>query len=272
LAATERLADLGARLVLVGRSPERLDRLRLVLEATHGPDRATTVVADMSSLASVRAAVERIRSTEVRLDLVVDNAGAILDARRESPDGIEATLATMVVGPFALLAGLLPLLRTSGGGRVIAVTSGGMYTQSLHLEDLQWEREPFDGARAYARAKRAQVELVREWGRRLRGRSDAPRVNAMHPGWVDTPGLAASLPRFHRLMRPILRTPEEGADTVVWMAASEAIDPRGGRLYLDRRPRPFDRVPWTRTSRSERRDLWRTIVGLAEVTDPLPDR
>ena len=121
----------------------------------------------------------------------------------------------MVVGPFRLLAEVLPLLRAADAARVIAVTSGGMYAQPLDLTDLGYERGVFDGTRAYARAKRAQVALVREWARRLRPAADALTVNAMHPGWAATPGLAASLPRFARTMRPILRTPAAGIDTLV---------------------------------------------------------
>ena len=119
------------------------------------------------SLRSVRAAAERILANEPRLDVLIDNAGAIFPERTESPDGIEATLATMVVGPFALIAGLLPLLRRTGRARVIAVTSGGMYAQRLDLDDLEWTTAAYDGTRAYARAKRAQVALIREWARRV---------------------------------------------------------------------------------------------------------
>ena len=204
-AATDELAALGARMILVGRSQERLSAVRDALVARHGADRFPTVVADMGSLGSISEAVATIRATEARLDVVVDNAGAIFPTRTVGPDGIEAMLATLVVGPFALVHGLLPMLRQTQGARVIAVTSGGMYGQRLDLDDLQSRAEPYSGTRAYARAKRAQVALVREWARRL-----APAgitFNAMHPGWADTPGLAESLPGFHRLMGPILRTP-----------------------------------------------------------------
>jgi NAD(P)-dependent dehydrogenase (short-subunit alcohol dehydrogenase family) len=222
----------------------------------------------MASLDSVRAAVERILASEPRLDVLIDNAGAIFRERTESPDGIEATLATMVVGPFALIAGLLQLLGRTGGARVISVTSGGMYFQPVRLYDLQWTTEPYDGTRAYARAKRAQVLLIREWARRIA--TSEVTFSAMHPGWADTPGLAASLPTFRRLMTPILRTPAEGADTIVWLATKASSAVASGRLYLDRRARPFDRIPGTRLTADERRQLWRAVAGLADVSDPIP--
>lgn len=262
------LADLGARVVLVGRGEERLSRLRDELVRSHGTDRFPVVVADLGSLASVRAAAATVLASEDRLDLVVDNAGAIFAERIEGPDGIEATFALLVVGPFALVAGLQPLLRRTPDSRVIAVTSGGMYAQRLDLDDLQSRGGPYSGPGAYARGKRAQVALVREWARRARG---GVTYTAMHPGWADTPGLAASLPAFHGLMGPLLRTPAEGIDTIVWLAAHPEPRSASGRLHLDRRARPFDRIPGTRLSAADRRRLWDEVVSLSGGADPAPD-
>ena len=187
LAVTGAVAALGASVVLVGRSEERLGRLRDDLVGRHGEDRFPLVIAELGSLASVRAAVARIIETEPRLDVVIDNAGAIYPERIEGPDAIEATLAVLVVGPFALIAGLRPLLERTPASRVIAVTSGGMYAQRLDLDDLESRSGRYSGARAYARAKRAQTALVRERARRF-ARSGVS-YSVMHPGWADTPGL-----------------------------------------------------------------------------------
>lgn len=249
-ATTLALAALGARVVLVGRDEDRLAALRDELVAAHGDDRFPYIVADMGSLASVRAAADRVLATEVRLDVLVDNAGAIFPERQEGPDGIEATLALMVVGPFVLTARLLPLLRATPGSRVIAVTSGGMYSQGLHLDDLEWRDGSYNGTLAYARAKRAQVSLVREWSRRLAATGIA--FVAMHPGWAETPGIREQLPGFYDVMKPLLRTPADGVDTIVWLATRPDPGAGSGRLFLDRRPRPFDRVPATRVSAVDR--------------------
>jgi dehydrogenase/reductase SDR family member 12 len=259
-AAVSRLAQAGARVVLLGRSAAKLESLKSELISLANEDRFPLVIADMSSLASVRAAVEEIAAREDRLDVLVDNAGAIYPERIENDDGIEKTLAILVCGPFALVSGLLPLLRRSGGARVIAVTSGGMYTQPVDLDDLEWRDRPYNGARAYAQAKRIQVALVREWARRYPGAGVS--FNAMHPGWADTPGLADSLPGFYRAMKPLLRTPEQGADTIAWLATTPTLPAPGGRLYLDRRPRPFDRAPQTRLDADDRAELWDLITKL----------
>ncbi len=263
-------ARMGARLVLVGRNSDRLDRTRDELIADGADGGVDGVVADMSSLDSVRAAADEILRLTPRIDVLVDNAGAMYPTRHLSPEGIEMSLATMVVGPFVLAGRLWPRLAEAPGGRIVAVTSGGMYAQRLPLDDLQFERGEYQGARAYARAKRAQVALVREWARRLRDRGIV--ANAMHPGWADTPGLEASLPGFRSAIGGLLRSAAEGADTIVWLAVAPEAGATTGRLFLDRRIRPFDRVPMTRLSADERRDLWDQVVALSGEPDPGPRR
>jgi NAD(P)-dependent dehydrogenase (short-subunit alcohol dehydrogenase family) len=262
-AAAFELAALGARLLLLGRDEAKLERLHAELMEAFGEDRFRSLVVDMGSLASVRAVVARVVASEERLDVLIDNAGAMFPTRRGSPEGIEATFATMVVGPFALIEGMLPLLSRSGDdARVISITSGGLYTQPLDLDDLELGNLPWSGPRAYARAKRAQTVLMREWDRRFGGRGIT--FTAMHPGWAATPGLAASLPTFTRFMGPLLRTPAQGVDTVIWLATAADQRSRSGRLFLDRRPRPFDRVPATVVRAADRRRLWSLVAGLAQ--------
>jgi NAD(P)-dependent dehydrogenase (short-subunit alcohol dehydrogenase family) len=268
-ATAHALAALGARVLLVGRDAGRLEALRTELGAGRDADRFPIHVADMADLVSVRSAARAIAAAEVSLDLVVDNAGMIYAERTAAPDGTEASMALMVLGPFVLVSALLPLLRRSPDARVIAVTSGGMYAQSLDVDDLDGAAVEYNGARFYARAKRAQVAIVREWARRLRGTSIT--VVSMHPGWARTPGLSASLPGFARVMGPLLRTPAEGIDTITWLATASRAALDGGRVYLDRRPRPFDRAPWTRHSAEKRRALWDEVVRRAGGVDPAPD-
>lgn len=268
-ATAHALGGLGARVLLVGRDAGRLEALRRELGGRDDDGQFPIYVADMADLASVRAAAKSIAGSEPSLDLVVDNAGMIFAERTTAPDGTEASMALMALGPFVLVSGLLPLLRRSPDARVVAVTSGGMYAQSLDVDDLDGSKLEYNGARFYARAKRAQVAIVREWARRLRGSSIT--FVSMHPGWARTPGLSASLPGFERLMGPILRTPEQGIDTITWLATAPRAALEPGRLYLDRRPRPFDRSPWTRLPADRRRALWAEIVRRSGGDDPAPD-
>jgi NAD(P)-dependent dehydrogenase (short-subunit alcohol dehydrogenase family) len=166
--------------------------------------------------------------------------------RVETAEGHELALATHVLGPH-LLTRLLPAERS------IWVSSGGMYAQRL-VTDLEYVEGTYKGVTAYARTKRMQVVLAGEWARRGRHASSG------HPGWVDTPGITDSLPLFRRLARPILRTPEQGADTFVWLCGAD-VPP--GRFWHDRAPRPEHYLGLHRESETERRTFWETVDGLS---------
>jgi NAD(P)-dependent dehydrogenase (short-subunit alcohol dehydrogenase family) len=271
-AAASSFARMGADLVLLGRDANRLERTRAELVAETPGLEVTTVVVDMASLTSVRAAAAEVLERTTRIDVIVDNAGAMMPTREVTPEGFERTFATMVLGPFTLVSRLLPRLAESPDPRLVAVTSGGMYTQSLPLDDLAYERGEYTGALAYARAKRAQVALIREWARRLRNarRVRGARVvaNAMHPGWANTPGLEASLPGFAKVVGGQLRSAAEGVDTMLWLAAAPEAREVSGRLFLDRRVRPFDRVPSTRLTALNRAALWDSVLRLTGEPEP----
>jgi NAD(P)-dependent dehydrogenase (short-subunit alcohol dehydrogenase family) len=256
-AAAEGFARLGAHVVILARDRSRGTRAAGEIARATGNAEIDVVRGDLADLASLRAVAQDVGP----LDVLVHNAGALPDRRRESADGIELTLATNVVGPFALTAALADRLAAAAPARIVTVSSGGMYTQALDLDDLQSRREPFRGAAAYARTKRAQVVLTGEWNRRLAGRGIT--AHAMHPGWVDTPGIAASLPRFHRVLRPLLRTPAQGADTIVWLGAADEPLRRPGRFWHDRRERPVTRLPGTATEPEQALRLWEACERLA---------
>jgi NAD(P)-dependent dehydrogenase (short-subunit alcohol dehydrogenase family) len=252
------LADLGAEVVLLCRSRERGEQAAERVRQQTGNPRVSVEVVDLSDLASVRAAAARLSAAPV--DVLVHNAGALPDERIETPDGLELTLATHVVGPFLLTRLLRASLEKSPEARVVWVSSGGMYTRRLQLEDPNWTRRDYDGVIAYAETKRAQVVLSELWAEELRGSPIA--VNAMHPGWADTPAVKSSLPRFHRITRNILRTPAEGADTVVWLAACPSLRSTG-RFFFDREERRTHLLPFTRETERDRRALWRLCERLS---------
>ena len=266
-AACGQLAAAGARVVMVVRNPEKGEAARQrVLGRAPGAE-AELAICDVSSLASVRAAAQEFLASGQRLDVLVNNAGVMAPERTLTEEGFELTFATNVLGPFALTALLLPALAAAAPSRVVNVSSGGMYTARLELDDLQLQRRDFDGARFYAHTKRIEVALSEEWARRLAGRRIA--VHSTHPGWVATPGVSSSLPRFERVMRPLLRDPDAGAETIVWLAGSPDAAAHSGAFWHDRRPRPKHRVPWTRESAAERATLFERCAELCDL-DPEP--
>jgi dehydrogenase/reductase SDR family protein 12 len=266
LATATAVAALGADVTVVGRDPDRTEATRRLIEERTGSRTVHAALADLGRLDDVRALARAIAARHDRLDVLVHGAGALVHERITSADGLELTAQTHVVGPHLLTAELLPLLgRSRTGGRVVTVSSGGLYTQPLRLARLADPAEPFDGARAYAQAKRAQVVLAGQWARRASGTGVA--FHAMHPGWADTPGLASALPAFHRRMANLLRSPEQGADTIVWLAAAQRASIGATGFWLDRHRRWIDRVPWTVTSDTAADEAWRWATRAAGL-DP----
>jgi NAD(P)-dependent dehydrogenase (short-subunit alcohol dehydrogenase family) len=215
------------------------------------------VVADTGDLDQIRAAADALASRHGKIDVLIHNAGALDKDYATTAQGIERTVASQVVGPFLLTGLLLPLLRSSSRSRVLWVSSGGMYSQPLSVAALEMTSGDYDGTVAYARAKRAQLTLAEMWAEYVR--SDGIVVHAMHPGWADTPGVRRSLPTFRRVTGPLLRSPAQGADTLVWLAADDGTPlDTTGKFWLDRRVRAVHRTSSTRRSDTaeERRRLW----------------
>ena len=254
--------------VFPGQKPDRAERARAKIGSAAGGDRVGYGLADMEDQDSVRAFAREFRRAHDRLDVLVHAAGAMHQRFAVSHAGIELTVAGQVITPFLLTKLLLPALLAAAPSRVITVSSGGMYAQRLDPATLEMAPSGYRGAVAYARVKRAQVALSREWARRV-DRADVA-FHAMHPGWADTPGIAASLPRFRWAARPILRTPEQGADTIVWLATAAPRALGSGCFWHDRRPRSEYRLPWTREDDpAAARHLWESMDRAAGA-DPSP--
>jgi dehydrogenase/reductase SDR family member 12 len=259
----DEMARLGAVVIAVGRDESSGQlTVKSIIERTDNPE-VSFEPADLSRLADVRDLADRVAHSHTRLDVLVHNAGALSRAYVRTEDGLELTVAVHVVAPFLLTHLLMDRLHAALDGRVITMSSGGMYSERLDVTALQPHAADYDGVRAYARAKRAQVELTRLW--RLHHGGSGVRFVAMHPGWVATRGLDSGLPRFARLVRPVLRTPEQGADTAVWLATAPPAVLGEGRFWLDRRSRREHLVPWTRSAPAEPERLWEWCVERAGV-------
>jgi NAD(P)-dependent dehydrogenase (short-subunit alcohol dehydrogenase family) len=241
------LARLGATVHMAVRGREAGEAVRAeLLREVPGADLVVDGL-DVSLLADVRAYAA---AWDGPLSAVIHNAGVMPARRGETAEGHELTLATHVLGPHELTKRL-------PAERGIWVSSGGMYARKLVTDDLEYLKSEYKPVTAYARTKRMQVVLAGEWARR------GKHVSSAHPGWVDTPGITDSLPLFKKLTGPILRTPEQGADTFVWLAGA-VVPP--GRFWHDRTARPEHYSRLTRESEADRRTLWNAVEALSEAS------
>jgi NAD(P)-dependent dehydrogenase (short-subunit alcohol dehydrogenase family) len=234
LAMAQSFAELGATVHVLGRDADKVRRC--VAEISRAVPGAEVVeeVCDVSNLAAVDNWAADLASRVPALHGLVHNAGLMPPRRMVTAEGHEVQLATHILGPHLMTERLLPLLRAARGASVVFVSSGGMYSTPLVINDLE-SRNDYNGVRTYARTKRMQVVLADSWARRLAG-TDI-RVESMHPGWVDTPGVAQYLPRFRVLTKPLLRGVTDGADTAVWLVATRPPS-RPGHFWHDRAQRP----------------------------------
>ncbi len=265
LATAEGLARLGADVRLVVRNVDKGASVKAEIEKSVPGARVWVDRCDVSDLEDVRRFVAELELD--RLDVLVHNAGAMPPSRTESRQGHEMTMALHVLGPLLMTELLRPVLRNAeSGARVLFVTSGGMYSQRLRADDPEYVTGEYAGATAYARSKRAQVELLPVLDQRWS--VDGISVQATHPGWADTPGIVDSLPTFHKITKPFLRDAAGGADTTVWLAATQERVP-GARLWHDRRARPTHMLRRTRSGDAERTELWDWARDQTGIDEPV---
>ena len=251
-------AELGARLRIVARNVEKVEALREELIAESGNDDIRYYIADLSLMSDVTAVSASILDGEPDIHVLINNAVILPSERTMTAEGLELSHATNLVAPFLLTNSLLGRLVSSAPARIINVISGGMYTQGLALDDLNNAEGDYSGSVAYARAKRGLMVLTKMWADQLAG--TGVTVNATHPGWVDTPGIKDSLPGFYRIMKPALRTPEQGSDTILWLATGEPGGIETGKLWHDRAVRSEYRFKKTVETAADRNELWKQLA------------
>jgi NAD(P)-dependent dehydrogenase (short-subunit alcohol dehydrogenase family) len=231
-AAAMGLARRGATVVLVARNAERAERTRAEVMRAAGHDRVSVVLADLSVQAQVRAAAAQVLERWPAVHVLLNNAGLYTRQREESADGIEMQLAVNHLAPFLLTNLLLDRLRASGSARVVATSSTGHRFGRPRWDDLQMRRE-YNGLRQYSNTKLFNVLFTRELARRVP--PPALTANALHPGVVATEILLGGWEPL-RLVKRFMRTPEEGARTVVYLASSPEVAGVTGEYFKDERP------------------------------------
>jgi NAD(P)-dependent dehydrogenase (short-subunit alcohol dehydrogenase family) len=234
--AVERLAGLGARIVLVARDPVRgeatLARLRKA-----GPGAAHSVhYGNLSEIAEMKRVGAAIAAAEPRIDVLVNNAGALFNARKLTPDGLEYTFATNHVAYFVLTELLLPSLKAAGKARIVSTASDAHKGAKLDFDDLQ-SAKSFSGFAVYGRSKLCNILWTRELARRLAG--TGVTANCLHPGFVATRfgdqsgGLLAPAVR---VAKAFAISPEKGAETIVYLASSPDVEGVSGGYFYKCRP------------------------------------
>src|SRR5512139_320972 len=218
---------------------------------------------DLSDLGSLRQVGADLAREVPRLRALVHNAGLMPPVRTVTEDGHELSYAAHVLGPHILTDALRGPLAADGGGRVVFVSSGGMYTQPLDVNDPEYTRGSYKPTIAYARTKRMQVHLAEGWARELAG--EGTTAHSTHPGWADTPGVQSSLPQFSKVVGPLLRSAESGADTTVWLLAAPEGHDTTGLFWQDRAPRPTHHVARPAPTPEQVQRLWDLVVETTGV-------
>lgn len=228
-AAAGLLARLGATLVLVSRRREDVDAAAADVRARTGKGSPVYgMAADLSSMASVRDLAARIRDRVPAVHVLINNAGTVCRTRTVTIDGVETTFAVNHLAAFVLTHELLGPLRAAVDARVLNVSSAAHARARLDLQDLQLERG-FSPMRAYANSKLANILFTYALARRLH--ADRIAVHALHPGIINT-GLLASIVSMP-LAWLVGRSPEQGAQTIVWLASVPQIPAAGSAYWVD---------------------------------------
>ena len=234
---------MGARVVMVCRDPARGEAARTEIAGSASSDRVDLLIADMGSQRQIRQLATDIRARYDRLDVLVNNAGAMNTARTLTEDGIETTWAVNHLAYFLLTAELIDLLKATGPARVVSVASRAHVGARIDFDDVQGERK-FGGYRIYGQSKLANVLFTYELARRLEGSSVT--ANCLHPGVVATGFGRNNTDLFGRLfgtvmsgIRPFLMSPERGAETSIHLAASPEVAGVSGQVLLRQEARPF---------------------------------
>ena len=251
--AARELARKGAKVVIVGRNPQKTARVAEALRAETGNPQVEYLLGDLSLQSGVRQVAAEFKQRYDRLDVLLNNAGGYFSQRQVTAEGLEYTFALNHLNYFLLTHELLELLQASGRARVVNVSSGAHVAGRLDFDDLQSERK-YSGWAVYSRSKLMNIYFTYELARRV---NHGLTVNALHPGFVATnfgqnnPGLVGLGVRVSQKL--FARTPEQGAETPVYLASSPEVEGVTGKYYAYCRAIPSSPVSYDKEAA---RRLW----------------
>jgi NAD(P)-dependent dehydrogenase (short-subunit alcohol dehydrogenase family) len=262
LVTAQALARQGATVIVVARNPERGAATVSRIRQETGNSAVEVMVADLSTQAQVRQLASAIQHRFARLDVLINNAGALFDRRQLSQDGIEMTFALNHLAYFLLTNLLLDPLKAADSARIVNVSSEAHRHARLDFSDLQGQHR-YTGWRAYSRSKLANILFTYELARRLAGTGIV--ANALHPGFVATNfgrnnhGIAAA---FFRLLQVAAISPEEGAQTIIFLASSPEVKGITGGYFVKQKAVRSSQISYDRAA-AER--LWQVSAELARL-------
>ena len=257
------LATMGAHVAITGRDRGRTEDAARDISAAGGL-KVDAFVGDLSSQAQVRRLASEVLDGLGRIDVLVNNVGGYWSTRHVTADGLERTFALNHLASFLLTNLLLDRLEQSAPARVVTVASNAHATGRIDFDDLRGDRS-YSGGRAYSQSKLANVLFTYQLARKLVG--SAVTANALHPGVVRTSFGAEDPARIQRLLvpflRPVMKSPTEGAATSIHLASSPELEQVSGRYFANRRPtrsstRSYDQADAAR--------LWEASADLVRLT------
>lgn len=256
------LATMGAHIAITGRDRRRTDDAAREIRAA-GAGGVDVFVVDLSSQAQVRRLAREVLDGLPRIDVLVNNVGGYWSTRHVTADGLERTFALNHLAPFLLTNLLLAQLERNAPARVVTVASNAHATGRIDFDDLQGERS-YSGGRAYGQSKLANVLFTYHLARRLRG--SAVTANALHPGLVRTSFGAEDPARIQRLLvpllRPVMKSPAQGAATSIHLASVPELEQVSGRYFANRRPTRSSTRSYDQAVAARLWDVSAELVGL----------
>jgi len=234
LSASQYFASRGGTVHMVCRNKDKGEAAVKQVKENSGNDKVFLHLCDVSRPDQIRNCVKDFENAGYTLDVLVNNAGVMLDKREETPDGLDTTFATNTISTFLFTALFLPTLVKGQSPRVIIISSGGGLTEKLLIkEKYEKYKTQWNGRTAYARTKRHQLALCERFAEKFS--KTGVLFVAMHPGWADTPAVKTSMPDFYEKFKNKLRTPEQGADTILWLGATNSLTEKdNGEFFRDR--------------------------------------
>ncbi|XP_061548536.1 dehydrogenase/reductase SDR family member 12 [Phycodurus eques] len=259
-ATAQEIASRGGTVHMVCRDKGRAEAAKQEIMELSKNQNVYIHIVDMSSARQVWEFAQNFSQSN-DLHVLINNAGCMVNQRELTEEGLEKNFATNTLGTYILTSALIPALKKTQDPRVVTVSSGGMLTQKLNVDDLQFEKGAFDGTMAYAQNKRQQVILTERWAAQHKD----IHFSSMHPGWADTPAVKLSMPSFHAKMQNKLRTEAMGADTVVWLAVSEAAAKQPTGLFFQDRRAVAMHLPlaWSKSTTQDQDKLLAALHELA---------